>query len=102
MYGAKGAAFTLSLGQRPRIHETPKSPTLKARFTFDASSIIIGEHVKKTLVKSRCRALLRLAPAYGERTKVRDIRKSFPKQALTVRMNRCGSRSIAAKEGDSA
>jgi putative transposase len=30
-----------SLGQRPRICETEKAPALKARFTFDTSSIII-------------------------------------------------------------
>jgi hypothetical protein len=39
-------------------------------------------------------------PASGERIEVRGIRKPFSEEALTVRINRRGSRSIAAKEGD--
>jgi hypothetical protein len=51
MFSAKGAPTTSSppqdrfavanLGQRPRIREIPKSPALKARFTFEAGSIIM-------------------------------------------------------------
>jgi hypothetical protein len=33
-FSAKGAAFTSSLGQRPRINGNPKTPALKARFRF--------------------------------------------------------------------
>src|SRR5204862_6174356 len=38
---AKGAVFTASLGQRPRIHGSKKAVALKARFTSDAISFII-------------------------------------------------------------
>jgi hypothetical protein len=38
---AEGAAFHISLGQRPRIRGTPEARALKARFTSGASSIII-------------------------------------------------------------
>ena len=36
-FSANGAAFTLSLGQRPRDLGSKKTPALKARFTFGAS-----------------------------------------------------------------
>jgi hypothetical protein len=38
MFSAKGAPVISSLGQRPMIREIPKSPALKARFTFEAGS----------------------------------------------------------------
>jgi len=41
LLSAKGAAFTVSLGQRPRTNGTPKAPALKARFTSGTSPIII-------------------------------------------------------------
>jgi REP element-mobilizing transposase RayT len=57
------------------------------------------ERIKKTFSKS-----LPTTPppllASGERIEVRGIRKPFSEEALTVRINRRGSRSIAAKEGD--
>jgi hypothetical protein len=41
-------------------------------------------------------------PANGERIEVRGIVNGFSEGELIVRINRCGSRSIAAKEGDAA
>jgi len=38
---AKGAAFTASLGQRPRDLGKKNSLALKARFTTDTTSIVI-------------------------------------------------------------
>jgi hypothetical protein len=43
---------------------------------------------------------VRLAPLAGERIEVRGIRKFFSENGFIVRMNRCESRSIVAKEGD--
>ena len=42
MLSAKGAAFTASLWQRPRILGTEKAPALKARFTSGQVRYIIG------------------------------------------------------------
>jgi len=43
VFSANGAAFTSSLGQRPRLREIKKTPpALKARFTSDTSSILLG------------------------------------------------------------
>jgi REP element-mobilizing transposase RayT len=57
------------------------------------------EQIKKTFLKSMPSAPPPL-PASGERIEVRGIRKLFSEEALTVRINRRGSRSSAAKEGD--
>jgi len=57
------------------------------------------EQIKKTFLKSLPSTPPPL-PASGERIEVRGIRKPFSEEALTVRINRRGSRSIAAKEGD--
>jgi len=54
------------------------------------------EQIKKTFTVERSSA----SPPIRERIEVRGIRKRFSKYGLSVRMNRCGSRSIAAKEGD--
>ena len=59
------------------------------------------EQIKKTFSKSLPSTPPPL-PASGERIEVRGIRKPFSEEALTVRINRRGSRSIAAKEGDTA
>jgi REP element-mobilizing transposase RayT len=57
------------------------------------------EQIKKTFSKSLPSTPPPL-PASGERIEVRGIRKPFLQDALTVRINRRGSRSIATKEGD--
>ncbi len=57
------------------------------------------ERIKKTFSKSLPSAPPPLL-ASGERIEVRGIRKPFSEEVLTVRINRRGSRSIAAKEGD--
>jgi Transposase IS200 like len=57
------------------------------------------ERIKKTFSKSLPSTPPPL-PACGERIEVRGIRKPFSEEALPVRINRRGSRSIAAKEGD--
>jgi hypothetical protein len=41
LFSAKGAAFSGSLGQRPRIRGNPETPALKARFTAGIAWIII-------------------------------------------------------------
>ncbi len=41
IFSAKGAAFTSSLGRRPRIRGIRNPPALKARFTWPSSGIII-------------------------------------------------------------
>jgi hypothetical protein len=40
-FSANGAAFTRSLGQRPRIVVNPRTPALKARFT---SRVMLRTH----------------------------------------------------------
>ena len=57
------------------------------------------EQIKKTFSKSLPSTPPPLL-ASGERIEARGIRKPFSEEALTVRINRRGSRSIAAKEGD--
>jgi len=59
----------------------------------------VVERIKKTFSKSLPSTPPPL-PTSGERIEVRGIRKPFSEEALTVRINRRGSRSIAAKEGD--
>jgi REP element-mobilizing transposase RayT len=70
--------------------------TTQSRTVFQAQLI---EQIKKTFSKSLPSTPPPL-PASGERIEVRGIRKPFSEEALTVRINRRGSRSIAAKEGD--
>jgi hypothetical protein len=58
VFSAKGAAFTASLGQRPRSHVTQNAPALKAPFTSLISTGIIFGRVNPRGIETRFQRLM--------------------------------------------